>query len=79
MKAAIYGLVRGEETLEAGQIMFQLSLSSRPSFLERVKDASELFQDDLCPMFSIEPMHNLHLRISKLLKDWFLVHAGFRA
>lgn len=76
MKAVIYGQVRLEEILKVGRFLFHLSLSSVGSFLEHVKDAPGLFQEDVYSIFTFEPMPIVHLGISKLLKNCFVGYVG---
>lgn len=49
--------------------MSQLPLPSFPLFLDIVKDAPGLFLDYMYSAFTFEPMHNLHLGLSKLLEN----------
>ena len=46
----------------------EISISPWPSFLETIEEQSNLFSVEVYSTFTFEPLHNLHLGISKLLK-----------
>lgn len=52
------------------QIFFgHLSLSRVPSLLEKVKDALWLLTENVCSVFTFDPLHNFYLGFPTLLKN----------
>lgn len=63
-KAVISREDRREEMCNSGRVLSQLSLSSFLSFLERVEDAMELYEDHVYAVFTFGPIPSLHYGIS---------------
>lgn len=64
----IFAQLIREETIKAGRVVLELSLSSIPPFSKRVKDVPGLFREDVYSAVNFESIHNLYLVLLKLLK-----------
>lgn len=68
MKVTIDWQVKREDMLKAWRIVFQISLSLIPYFLERGKHGLGMSSDYEYNVHTFDPMRNIHLYASELLK-----------
>lgn len=63
---------RGHKLSEIMRLLPQHSLADWPSILERLGGKDGFMIEGLYLLFTFDPLHNLHFRVSRLLKSCFI-------